>query len=301
MGKTTVTANLAGELAARGCRVLLLDMDPQASLTFSLVTPDEWDRDLKDGRTVKEWFDPISRDEPPPPLVDLIHRPPRINDRLGGEGDGCVDLIASHLQLINVDLELASLLAGATPAQTRRRYLNVHGRLRRALERVAEVGKYDVALIDCPPNFNIVTKNSLAAADWLLIPAKPDYLSTLGVNYLKASVDDLLSHYNYHAKDEAGEEPIRPEILGVVFTMIQVSSGEPIAAQRQYIASTRRLGFPTFDNWFRVSNTVFASAPQNGLPVVLTPPTNPTVRGVVGEIEEFVTEFVDKAGVDWDG
>lgn len=47
VGKTTVTSNLAAELAWRGKKVLVLDMDAQASLTFSLLTPDFWDENLK--------------------------------------------------------------------------------------------------------------------------------------------------------------------------------------------------------------------------------------------------------------
>ncbi len=48
VGKTTVTSNIAGELARRGKRVLILDMDAQASLTFSFISPDVWDKQLKD-------------------------------------------------------------------------------------------------------------------------------------------------------------------------------------------------------------------------------------------------------------
>ena len=47
VGKTTVTSNLAAELAFRGKKVLVLDMDAQASLTFSFLTPDVWDKELK--------------------------------------------------------------------------------------------------------------------------------------------------------------------------------------------------------------------------------------------------------------
>ena len=47
----------------------------------------------------------------------------------------------------------------------------------------------DVVLIDCPPNFNIVTKNAIVASDAILIPAKPDYLSTLGIDYLQRSLN----------------------------------------------------------------------------------------------------------------
>ncbi|EGB42332.1 cobyrinic acid a,c-diamide synthase [Escherichia coli H120] len=54
VGKTTVTSNLAAELAFRGKNVLVLDMDAQASLTFSFLTPDYWDEHLKNERTIKK-------------------------------------------------------------------------------------------------------------------------------------------------------------------------------------------------------------------------------------------------------
>ena len=65
VGKTTLTANLAAELAQRGKRILALDMDAQCSLTFSFVTPDYWESELggEEGqgndRTIKKWFDGI--------------------------------------------------------------------------------------------------------------------------------------------------------------------------------------------------------------------------------------------------
>ncbi len=57
VGKTTVTANLAAELAHRGYNVLLLDLDPQASLTFSFMRPEDWKELYAESRTIKKWFD----------------------------------------------------------------------------------------------------------------------------------------------------------------------------------------------------------------------------------------------------
>ena len=61
VGKTTVTANLAGELANRGYKILMIDLDPQASLTFSFVTPDFWKDNLADNKTIKNWFVPSKK------------------------------------------------------------------------------------------------------------------------------------------------------------------------------------------------------------------------------------------------
>ena len=298
VGKTTVTANLAGGLAFRGRKVLLLDMDAQASLTFSFVTPDYWNDHLKESKTIKNWFDCISEGVATTPLSDLITRPSKINDFLGKiENGGVVDLIGSHLGLINVDLDLATLLGGASMKQSKKNYIKVHGKLRTGIQDVAS-GEYDVVLIDCPPNFNIVTKNALVASDKILIPAKPDYLSTLGIDYLHRSVKDLVNDFNEYAASDSDAEEVSPEFLGVVFTMIQAHSGGPISAQKQYIAQTNRLDvLPVMDNYFRENKSIFSAAAQSGLPVVLNIYSGNTHSGVVSEIESFVDEFIAKAGV----
>lgn len=290
VGKTTVTSNLAAELAFRGKRVLLIDTDAQASLTFSFVTPDKWDNEYKESKTIKSWFDAVSQSSEPPSLTSFVITPPSANAIVKSRG-GRIDLICSHLGLINVDLELATLLGGVNLQQAKRNYIKVHGKLRSAIEELADTADYDIVLIDCPPNFNIVTKNAIVAAETILIPAKPDYLSTLGIDYLHRSVNDLVREFNEYAELDTETERISPEILGVVFTMIQITSGQPIAAQRQFISQTRRLGVKAFNSFFRENKTIFADAPQNLRPVVLNHYSAGTHSDVVTEIEEFVTEF----------
>jgi chromosome partitioning protein len=290
VGKTTVASNLAAELAFRGKKVLLIDTDAQASLTFSFVKPDEWDTQFKETKTIKSWFDAISKGTEPQDLTNFVITPPNANGALPPKG-GRIDLICSHLGLINVDLELATLLGGANMTQAKHNYIKVHGKLRAAIAKLSDTSDYDIVLIDCPPNFNIVTKNAIIASEKILVPAKPDYLSTLGIDYLHRSVNDLVREFNEYAELDQKIEKIEPEILGVVFTMIQITSGQPIAAQRQFISQTRRLGVKTFNNFFRENKTIFADAPQNLQPVVLNRYSPGTHSEVVKEIEAFVTEF----------
>ncbi|MDH3998031.1 MAG: AAA family ATPase [Desulfuromonadales bacterium] len=294
VGKTTVTANLAGELAFRGKKVLLLDMDAQASLTFSFVAPDFWDSDLQENKTIKNWFDSISQGTSPTPLSELVMKPEKVNEFLVRRGTGGeIGLISSHLGLINVDLELATLLGGANMTQTKRNYIKVHGNLRKEIQALSESG-YDIILIDCPPNFNIVTKNALVASDRILVPAKPDYLSTLGIDYLFRSVDTLVSEFNEYSDGDN----ISSNVLGVIFTMIQFYDDKPINAQKQYISQTKRLGkAPVLNSTFRENKTIFADAPQNNMPVVLNGYNNGTHNNVVSEIEAFVDEFCSITGI----
>ena len=74
------------------------------------------------------------------------------------------------------------------------------------------------------------------------------------------------------------------------------TSGKPIAAQRQFITQTKRLGVKAFETFFRENKTIFADAPQNLRPVVLNHYSSGTHSDVVTEIEEFVTEFEKTLG-----
>jgi chromosome partitioning protein len=235
VGKTALTANLAAELAWHDKRVLMLDLDPQTSLTFSFILPDIWERDFSGAptltgtsspdRTIKAWLESFDG-RPPVDLASLIHTPERAQRRL--QGKGRLDLISSHLGLINVDLELATSLAGGTLAQVKINFITLHTRLARGLSSIDQ-SAYDLVLIDCPPNFNIITKMAIIACDYILVPARPDFLSTLGIDYLIRNVNQLITDFNDFAGMRHGDQvnPIDPKVLGVVFTMIQEYGGQP--------------------------------------------------------------------------
>jgi chromosome partitioning protein len=204
-----------------------------------------------------------------------------------------VALIPSHLGLINVDLELATQLGGANITQVKRNYVRVHRRLAAGLADL-EQDAFDIVLIDCPPNFNIVTKTAIVASHQVLVPAKPDYLSTLGITYLQRNLNQLVSDFNEYAAVEGGDavDRIDPQILGVLFTMVQFYGQGPIAAHRGYMNQIRSLdSVPVFDTCIRENKTLFGEAPAANVPVVLNLYNAPTYENIVRELEQVTAEF----------
>ena len=151
-GKTTTTVNLAHALAGMGRRVLAVDVDPQASLTF-YMGQDE--RRLEEQKATLAWALLADR-----PLAEILI-------------PGNPALIPASITLARADAELVSE-PGASWV------------LKEKLDPLR--AEFDVALLDCPPTLTLLTVNALAAADGLLIPVKTDLLSTLGVPQLLDTV-----------------------------------------------------------------------------------------------------------------
>jgi chromosome partitioning protein len=290
VGKTTLTANLGADLAARGRRVLLIDLDPQASLTFSLIPVADFENQLARQRTLLQWFENFTETGKVAPLRDYVVSPLAVNDAARGNG-GELDLLASHLGLIEMDLDLAASLGGARFLQTHPRFLTTHRLLADAMADRA-FDHYDVVLIDCAPNFNMITRAGIVASDHLIVPARPDYLSTLGLDYLRARLSRLVAQYA-----EVSSDPIAPEILGVVHTMIQYTPGGILAAQRQSMQNLERIEIPAFRQTIRDNKTAFTDSGPRGVPVVLSTDHTAAVENLRLELQHLTSEFIAKTRV----
>ncbi|GAB6900960.1 ParA family protein [Kineosporia succinea] len=154
VAKTTTVASLGAAFVLRGLRVLLVDLDPQSSLTFSLgVDPDVVDHSISD----------VIRGE-------VLLSAARLRTSEG------MDLVPSTIDLLAAE---AMLL----PAPQREFVV------RRGLEEV--LGAYDVVLLDCSPSLGLLTLNALAAADEVLVPLQCEMLSHRGVGQLLDTVADV--------------------------------------------------------------------------------------------------------------
>jgi chromosome partitioning protein len=161
VAKTTTVQSLGVALAQQGHRVLLVDLDPQACLTYSLgFDPDELDASLHDVLVRRAKLADVRRDIP------------------GIEG---LSVIPATIDLAGAEVHLLS--------RTGREHV-----LARALQPV--VGEHDVILIDCPPSLGVLTINGLTAAEAVLVPLQCEALSHRGVGQLLDTVEDVRQFAN---------------------------------------------------------------------------------------------------------
>ena len=139
VGQTTTCANLGIGLAQAGKKVLLVDADPQASLTISLGNP----QPDKLPFTLSDAMGRILMDEPIKPGEGILHHP---------EG---VDLMPADIQLSGMEVSLVNAMSRETI-------------LRQYLDTVK--GRYSHILIDCQPSLGMLTVNALAAANRIIVP-----------------------------------------------------------------------------------------------------------------------------------
>ena len=178
VGKTTTTVNLGVGLACNRKKVLLIDADPQGSLTISLgiKNPDALDVSLA---TV---MDAAIEDRPMDESAGILHH---------GEG---VDILPSNIELSGMETGLFNIMS--------REYV-----LRNYIDSIRK--NYDYILIDCMPSLGMMTINALVAADSVIIPSQPSFLSTKGLNLLLHSISKVKRSINPSLK-----------IDGILFTMV---------------------------------------------------------------------------------
>ncbi len=294
VGKTTLTANLGVELARRGFRVLLIDLDPQCSLTFCFYTPDEYERQLKGMATVKCWLDGFAHGLP---TTDLMHffRPTAKINAMVGASNGFVHLIHSDLALAELELDILRS-RGARSIEPDLEIARRRGALANQLRTYPLAGSYDFVLMDCPPSLSVLTQSALIASDRVLIPTQADYLSHVGIGSLVRSLDGLKIDYNgQRARYGLPSEmpPADPRLLGVVFNMISYSPyHRPIADQQYYINVVKEKVGSTFTSMVRDSDKHFGRiTPSRGPAILNCKPTDQVYIELMALATEFLTHF----------
>ncbi|MHA3775057.1 ParA family protein [Verrucomicrobiota bacterium sgz303538] len=156
VGKTTTSVNLAAALAARGERVLLVDLDPQANATSALG------HDSVPGHSA---YAPMLEEAP---MSDMVMPTRREN----------LWIIPGDINLAGAEVEVARAEDHLT-------------RLRSAFEAFRHEAPFDFVILDCPPSLGILMTNALAAADELLVPIQCEYFALEGLSKIDSIVAQI--------------------------------------------------------------------------------------------------------------
>ncbi len=224
VGKSTTTQNLGFALAERGRRVLLVDLDPQAALTVMCgVVPDR-------------------------------EAGPTLADAMAGKtpGDGLLQRPRPQVWLLPGTLQLAAYEVRHAAARDR------HEGLRRALAPLRD--RFDVVLVDSPPNLGLLTVNALTAATEVLVPLQLDFLALRGMQALFQTIDRVRDVHNPKLK-----------VLGIVGTMHR---GRALHSDEVLDRVRERFGDLVFDAVIRTS-VRFPEASGGGVSILEYEPRSP--------------------------
>jgi chromosome partitioning protein len=261
VGKTTIAVNLGVELASRGYRILVVDLDPQASLTFSFFPVHQWCDRLAGDHTLMHWFEHAD-DDCPARLADLITTPEIIRSYVDSAG-GCLDLLPSHLGLVHITGRASLDFTDGSPHNSGN--LQANHLLAAELRGDDQLrSAYDLVLIDCASDLTALNNSALLASDLVLVPARTDAASALGVAYLTCHLKALVAEHQQTLGDDDA-----PRILGVVLTMVPFRGLQPVPAVLPFIDDMRqRTSVAVFDRMVRHSSRLHADTPGQGVPLV---------------------------------
>jgi chromosome partitioning protein len=161
VGKTTTTINLGAALAEHGRKVLLVDFDPQGSLSVGLgLNPHDMELSIYNL---------------------LMQRDVSIDDVIVPTNVAGMDLLPSNIDLSAAEVQLVHEVARE-----------------QSLQRVLQpaISQYDVILIDCQPSLGLLTVNALTASDGVIVPLECEYFALRGVALLKTTIDKVQERLN---------------------------------------------------------------------------------------------------------
>ena len=165
VGKTTTTVNLGVGLVQEGKKVLLVDFDPQASLTISLGYPQPDTLPI----TISTLMGSVLMDKPFSVAEAILHH------------DEEIDIVPSSIELSGMEVSLVNAMSRE-----------------KVLQQVLDQAKkqYDYILIDCMPSLGMLTINALAAANSVAIPVQAQYLPAKGLEQLLQTVQKVRRQIN---------------------------------------------------------------------------------------------------------
>ena len=218
VGKTTTAVNLSACLAFRGKKTLLIDADPQGNATSGLGF---------EKNTIQN------------SIYDAIINSLEIEKCILSTEVENLDLCPANIQLAGAEVELVPLISRET-------------RLKIAIDEIKD--KYDYIFIDCPPSLGLLTLNSLAASDTILVPIQCEFYALEGLSQLMATVKVVQKHLNTGL-----------DVEGVVLTMFDARTN----LSNQVVDEVKKYFSKKVYRTIIPRNVRLSEAPSFGQPIII--------------------------------
>jgi len=244
VGKSTLAVNLAWHFAALtkwSKKVLVVDLDPQFNASQYLLGVSEYkkiiDNNIPTIWNVFEQFTYLPDSPKPSPLepAKVIYSVRKFS------GGSCIDLIPSRL-------ELAFSLRN--PGQKEQL-------LSKFISKVE--GNYELVILDCAPTESFLTMAAYLASDYILVPVKPEYLSSIGLPLLVNSMEEFKKHHEEHDL----------KLAGIVFNATSDYVPEEVKSKDEVKTIAKKNGWYVFENGVSYSRS-YPKGAREGQPIFRT-------------------------------
>lgn len=265
VGKSTITVNLAWHFAAKSQwnkKVLVVDLDPQFNASQYLIGQNEYKRILDNNiPTIWDVFEQLTHlpGQPSPKPLDPDKVLYKVRKFHGG---GCIDLIPSRL-------ELAFSLRN--PGQKEQLLTKLIAKIEK---------KYDIILLDCAPTESFLTMAAYLASDYILVPVKPEYLSSIGLPLLVNSMEEFKKHHENHDL----------KLAGIVFNATSDYVPEEAKSKDEVRGIAQKNGWYIFENDISYSRS-YPKGAREGQPIFRTSYSR---YAQAARFQAFAEEFAKK-------
>lgn len=268
VGKSTITINLAWHFAAKSewnKKVLVLDLDPQFNASQYLIGQTAYKKILDDSiPTIWDVFEQFTHlpGRPTPSPLD----PQRVVYKVKHfHGGGCIDLIPSRLELS---------FSLRNPAEKEQLLAKLISKIE---------GKYELIILDCAPTESFLTMAAYLASDYILVPVKPEYLSSIGLPLLVNSMEEFEKHHEDH----------NLELAGIVFNATSDYVPEEVKSKAEVKKIARKNGWYIFENEISYSRS-YPKGAREGEPIFRTSYSR---YSSAARFQAFAEEFAKRIGL----
>lgn len=210
-------------------KVLLIDLDGQSNLTFSVLSENEIDSCWKSNKSTYHFFTSYLTNKTRLRLKDCISNEcSNIQDIKGR-----LHIIPSNFELFDFEEKVMETYEMGLSISLS----SLRTALKRALAEEGLLQEYDYIIIDCPPNLSILTANAIIASDYYIVPVIPEKLSTYGLNLIKVRIRELKERY---------PNDVKIKYAGAILNRVDIRRNNHIELAEEIINDDN---FKCFENW----------------------------------------------------